>query len=84
MLKRANIIVRKYFVGQYISFHVDEQQCDEDVLGLILRNDHPQHHGLIFRQIEKNTQKCYTTPEYPGTIYYPYITQSCLPKTIYV
>jgi hypothetical protein len=31
MLPRANVIVREYRVGQQISFHVDELECDSEV-----------------------------------------------------
>lgn len=50
MRSRANIIVRHYARGQHISFHVDEQECDNEVFGYILQNDHPNGNGLMFKR----------------------------------
>eukprot|EP00019_Armaparvus_languidus_P002054 CAMPEP_0168599840 /NCGR_PEP_ID=MMETSP0420-20121227/12365_1 /TAXON_ID=498008 /ORGANISM="Pessonella sp." /LENGTH=231 /DNA_ID=CAMNT_0008637691 /DNA_START=980 /DNA_END=1671 /DNA_ORIENTATION=- len=66
--RAANIIVRLYNPGQKISFHVDELECSNIVLGIVLANDNEQKFGLNFRRpATKNGQlECFILKEEPG------------------
>lgn len=55
MRERANVIVRHYTKGHHISFHIDEQECDSQVFGYVLQNEHPSGHGLVFRRGESTS-----------------------------
>lgn len=70
MLPRANVIVREYRPGQQIAFHVDELECDAEVFGCIIRNDHPTNNGLLLRKGEGNVTLNYTVKEQCGTVFY--------------
>lgn len=69
MISRANVIVREYRPNQHIAFHCDELECDSQVFGFILLNEHLDHRGLVFKRGEGNREVRYTVEEHPGTAF---------------
>jgi hypothetical protein len=67
--QRANVIVREYRVRQHIPFHLDELECGEMVIGMILLNEDEKQRGLCFRKGEGDKTLQYTVQEEPGTIF---------------
>lgn len=64
-LSRGNIIVRRYKPGMSIPFHIDHADCDEEVVGIVLKNRDVKNRGIRY---QKNDME-YIVEEDMGTTF---------------